>query len=58
MRKRRHKRYPGAAGKGSHPRISAIEPRAPREGRVSERGGPRTEEVAKRRLRSLKRETG
>jgi hypothetical protein len=31
---------------------------AKREGRVRERGGPRSEGVAKRRLRSLKRETG
>ena len=32
--------------------------RVARQGRVSERGAPRNEGVAKRRLRSLKRETG
>jgi len=57
MRKRRHKRYPGAASKGSKSRVALKARRAPRQGRVSERGRT-SEPVAKRRLRSLKRETG
>ena len=56
--RRRLKRPPGAARKGSAPRIALRHPLAPRQGRLSERGHTTSQAVAKRRARSLKRETG
>ena len=59
MRPRRRLRRPkGAAAKGSIPRLGARASRPVREGRLSERGRTTSEAVAKRRARSLKRETG
>jgi hypothetical protein len=54
---RRLKRRPGAAGKGSVPRAAIRYARPERQGRVSERGRGTSQAVAKRRARSLKRET-
>jgi len=56
--RRRLKRPPGAARKGSAPRTAIRHPLAPRQGRLSERGRTTSQAVAKRRARSLKRETG
>jgi hypothetical protein len=56
--RRRRKRAVGAAPKGSVPRLALRGARAVREGRVSERGRTTSQAVAKRRGRSLKRETG
>ena len=59
MRPRRRLRRPkGAAGKGSVPPVALRATRAPRQGRLSERGRTTSEALAKRRARSLKRETG
>jgi hypothetical protein len=57
MRKRRHKTYQVKAGKGGHPRLRTLAARPRRQGKLSERGKT-SEGVAKRRLRSIKRETG
>ena len=48
----------GSARKGSVPRLKLRGARAVREDRVSERGRTTSQAVAKRRGRSLKRETG
>ena len=56
--RRRRKRAVGSARKGSVPRLELRGARAVREGRVSERGRTTSQAVAKRRGRSLKRETG
>ena len=59
MRARRRLRRPkGAAGKGSVRSVALRVARAPRQGRLSERGRTTSEALAKRRARSLKRETG
>jgi len=55
---RRTRRAPGVAGKGSHPRLRALRSQPKRQGKLSERNVRTSEGVAKRRLRSLKRETG
>ena len=46
------------ARKGSRARLAFRHPQPPRERRLSERGTTTSEAVAKRRARSLKRETG
>ena len=56
--RRRLKRPKGAARKGSAPGIAMRAERPVRQGRVSERGRGTSQAVAKRRSRSLKRETG
>jgi len=56
--RRRLKRAPGAARKGSAAHLTVRHPRPVREGRLSERGRTTSQVVAKRRARSLKRETG
>ena len=55
---RRTRRLPGAARKGSHPRLRALRSRPKEERKLSERNVRTSEGVAKRRLRSMKRETG
>ena len=56
--RRRLKRPAGAARKGSAARLAVRHPLPLREGRLSERGRTTSQAVAKRRARSLKRETG
>ena len=56
--RRRLGRAKGAASKGSVAPLAARRVRPAREGRLSERGRTTSEAVAKRRARSLKRETG
>jgi len=56
--KRRLRRPPGIAHKGSRARLALRYPHPPTERRLSERGKTTSEAVAKRRARSLKRETG
>jgi hypothetical protein len=56
--RRRIKRAPGVAPKGSRARVALRHPQQSREGRLSERGRTTSQAVAKRRGRSLKRETG
>ena len=56
--RRRLRRSKGTASKGSVRPVALRVARAPRQGRVSERGRTTSEAVAKRRIRSLKRETG
>jgi ribose 1,5-bisphosphokinase PhnN len=56
--RRRLKRPVGSAGKGSVRAVALRATPAVREGRVSERGRTTSQAVAKRRARSLKRETG
>jgi len=59
MRPRRRLHRPkGKARKGSAPRIAILYPRDEPQGRLSERGRTTSQAVAKRRARSLKRETG
>src|SRR5207237_627691 len=55
---KRTRKRASAARKGSAPRIAIRHPLAPRQGRLSERGRTTSQAVAKRRARSLKRETG
>jgi hypothetical protein len=56
---RRTRRPPGVARKGSRARpVLERHPLPRREGRLSERGRTTSQAVAKRRARSLKRETG
>ena len=54
--RRRLRRAPGAAGKGSAARLAMRRSLPVREGRLSERGRTTSQAVAKRRARSLKRE--
>jgi hypothetical protein len=56
--RRKTRRHPGSARKGSTARVAIGARRPARQGRLSERGRTTTEGVAKRRLRSIKRETG
>ena len=56
--RRRLRRSKGTAGKGSVRPVALRATLTPRQGRLSERGRTTSEALAKRRARSLKRETG